>query len=278
MKIVSKKISLEDLKVDPINITNSLVVGSDYDPCCDINNSQTLTLEDVIDTNTNALLPSFSIKVNLEKNYKNLGQFTDADFISGTTSEYKYYSMCAREVGVDISKYNIGTYWVEGLTENKLSFVESYIRSDKYKENVNISDNPTNNFSGVIVNSADVITYVINGDVDQNGGYVQGTGIIYKTYEQLRQIIVDNQCSIEQTEQRLTTFIVKRDKSDFEIQALLHECYQLGIANPKNVINNVFIDRGINTPCENFNRLSDIKSTSQLKKYNNGSYFDLWTN
>ena len=276
MQLEQRKISLEQLKVNYVDTKKGIVVDSNYEECCDAE-EQKLKIDEVNITNQDVLVPSFTLKVNLEQTFQCLGQFTDSDYISKPSKHYEYHSMCAREVGVDISKYNNETYWVEGLTENKLSFVESYIKSDKYRENLNISDNPTKCFSGVISKNGTDITYVINGDVDSNGRYVQSTGVIYKTYGQLRQLLYDNGCNIEETEQRLTKFLVKRDKSDFQIQALLHECYQLGIANPKSVKNSVFVNRGIATPCSDYSQLSSIKSLKDLKRYNNGDYFKLWS-
>jgi hypothetical protein len=124
---------------------------------------------------------------------------------------------------------------VTGVCESKLSQVTTY--SAENPIGVNFSQPPF--FSGVLGVNGDTIRYVLGGEF--NGGYVEGTGIIYTT----------NKSTSETTFYlNLSFFPITTDKCLIKSKTEITE-----------IINNAFIDRTPNvSPNELLMTLMDMKN------------------
>ena len=267
------KVSLNNLRFVPFDKITGIAVTGDYNNCCP-SNVQEIQIEDYVRYDNIVLKPFFNIKINLSNKFKCLGQFTDTGFIKVSSDMFTFQANSVREVGMDIYKYGSDSYWVRGCTENKLDFVKSYTNSDVYRINLNISDDPLNCFTGVIAKSVDRVTYVIDGQVGASGNYIIGTGVIYETFDNFKTVIYTDSCETTSNQTRITNFKIKTDNSDFGLSALTHECYNLEIAYPERVENNVLVDRSMVAPNERFTRLNEIGSLRNLLRYKNGGYFN----
>jgi hypothetical protein len=101
--------------------------------------------------------------ISLERQIDDLGYYTS----SGDTES--------------INIYESSPIQITGETSSKLDRIRTY--QNKFKLNLNLADDLNDEFVGLIDETDEYYEYVIGGDLDQTGQYINGTGIIYKTYK-----------------------------------------------------------------------------------------------
>lgn len=272
--MIHKKYSIQSIQYNPTNKIEGIQVSTDYDPCCNMEDQQ-VDIKEYIDNRQLLFVPYIGFKINLCKTYNSFGQYTDTDYIESET-HFTFISNQIREKGIQLTKYSTNNFWLKGCTESKLDFVQSYVKTNRYNPNINVSYDPQNCFDGIISNQSDRVVYVINGNVSNNN-YVVGTGIIYTTYNDFKEVYYSNNCEVTNRNLRRTEFKVNiKQKDDWTIKAQVHECYNLGIAAPKIVNNSVFIERPMSNPTELFQRLSETCDVNDIERYSNNSVFRIY--
>lgn len=230
-----------------------------------------INAEDYINENEkyNKIDKSFiNLLVHFEQTFDNIGIFTNEEFIPSDeiiNSEPDYFT---RISGLNIENYyTFDEYLVTGFTESQLEVVSSYNQNNPFIANLNVSDTPSSDFTGVLEFNDSIVTYVIGGAIDV-GQYVPNTGIIYET--SLVPRIVQNPLTGEFRSIDLTTFkYYTKGVRDYNtvLQALIHEEKFLNIVFEPTIDNDVVVDRGTVNINERHLKLSEIDSVGQMVKY-----------
>ena len=125
-----------------------------------------------------------NINILFTQSFDNIGLFTNEDFIASDEVINSSPDVFLREAGVAVENYyTFEEFLVTGLTESQLDSVRAYSNSNPFIVDLNVSDTPSLDFTGVISITDNSIVYVIGGKIDSNGNYVQNTGIIYETFD-----------------------------------------------------------------------------------------------
>jgi hypothetical protein len=209
-----------------------------------------------------------NILINFEQTFDNIGIFTNEEFIASDeliNSDPDYFT---RISGLNIENYyNFEEYEVTGFTESQLEVVATYNQANPYIENLNVSDTPSLDFTGVLDIKDRSIVYVIGGALNV-GQYVPNTGIIYET--SLVPRIVQNPLTrefstIDQTTFKYYTKGIREYNSI--LRAIIHEEKFLNVVFEPTVNNNVVVDRGTVNVNERHLKLSEIDSVEQMVRY-----------
>lgn len=202
--------------------------------------------------------------------FENIGLFTNEDFISADDLINSAPDYFARKTGLNVEYYyTFDEYLVTGTTESQIEFVQLYNQNNPYAVGLNVSDSPSDEFTGVLSITTDSIIYVIGGQLDNSGNYVPNTGIIYETF--LYNKLVQNPLTGEYSEVPYTTFkYYTKGFRDYNtvLKALIHEEKYLNVVFEPTIENELFFDRGIVNVNERHLRMSEIDSVEQLAKYN----------
>ena len=210
----------------------------------------------------------------LKQTYDDMGLFTNEEFIEAETLINEELDPYVRKTALPIQNYftsNVDT--ITGYTESNLDVVRSYNVNTPYIEGFNVNALPSQAFTGVIEIKTESITYVIAGDVDNVGNYVDGTGIFMETFIYLR--AVEDPVTGEIKEIPLTTFsYTAQGHKDYNtsLAALIHEEKYLGVVFAPSVNNDVLIDRGTVNVLERHLKLSEIDTVDQLERYGQGFF------
>lgn len=213
------------------------------------------------------------LTINLNQSIDDMGLFSDieyesSDFIINTPIDY-----FKRLTGLPIENYyTLDSYIVTGQTESNLDTIKSYNQKNPYIIGLNMSNDISLSFDGVLSLDGNKITYVLGGQVDNQGKYITGTGVKYVTDFDRLQFRED--CG--QTKQYyLTTFEYRAvGVRDFNsvLNAIIKDDKYLGVVFPASIDDDVQIDRGTVNVMEKHLRLSEIDSVGQLTKYSAGYY------
>lgn len=210
----------------------------------------------------------------IEQTVDNNGLYTDEEFEEAINLINAEVKPKVRLSGLPIENYyTYNEHFVSGVTESQLERVKSYNQSNPYTLNLNLADLPSRAFTGVIDITENSVVYVIGGEVDSGGKYVENTGIIYETFDFNR--IIENPLTGVQKEIPLTTF--KYFTKGFRpyntsLFANIKEEKYLGIVFKPIVDNDVFIDRGTVNVMERHLKTSEIDSVEQLQRYGQGFF------
>jgi hypothetical protein len=209
-----------------------------------------------------------NILINFEQTFDNIGIFTNEEFIASDeliNSDPDYFT---RISGLNIENYyNFEEYEVTGFTESQLEVVATYNQANPYIENLNVSDTPSLDFTGVLDIKDRSIVYVIGGALNV-GQYVPNTGIVYET--SLVPRIVQNPLTREYSTIDQTTFkYYTKGIREYNsiLRAIIHEEKFLNVVFEPTVNNNVVVDRGTVNVNERHLKLSEIDSVEQMVRY-----------
>lgn len=194
------------------------------------------------------------IPIFLTQKYKDSGFFDNAIYFDFSESLSEDYNIRGSGSGIEAYETN-QTFTVSGFTESRLSLVKSYNSVTPYIRNLNVADDPSSTFTGVLDLFSNKVVYVVGGDVDANGDYIQGTGIKY-TYD-----------DIEDT----TVFEYKVNgitDSEFDIWAIYKRDYTLGLIEQPTVKSQIRVERNPISVFDNHLKLEEIQNIEMLEDSN----------
>lgn len=281
MEIIRKKRNLENYTVR--NIPKSVLIkNSEGKTVIDENNPNYYygKIPDFkIDEEGNFLLNPFGQKIIntinidlfLTQNIDDMGIFTDEKFIPKEPplineplgfNSFEY----GRLAGAPVDFYYTPPTTITGNTDDGLlRQVKSYRKdtqgNDIYVPNLNVSQDPKNNFSGVISVNQNETTYKIGSNINN----IQNTGVFFKTYKNIYEKSVDEygkEISYNKTE-----FVASNggwNQFNTSLSANTKKEEYLGIVFKPEVKSVVFINRGISDIFERHAILSEIKSTNDI--------------
>jgi len=172
---------------------------------------------------------------------------------------------------------------IEALTDSKADKVQSYNALTPYQVGFDVSSDVYTNYEGVSINGVDrVVQILVNGlrytteaNDDANIGTInQNTGLSYIDDNSVERIVVHTDTDTTYVIPETTVTYQSEGCNEFNtsLSATVKEEYLIGIAEPPEVLDDVFIDRGLVSVFDRHMRLSEIKTTEDLYKYGNGYY------
>lgn len=214
------------------------------------------------------------LKIYISQTIENIGLFTNEEFIPSDEYINSSPDVFLREAGVGIENYyTYDQHLISGVTESQLDQLATYNQNNPFVEGLNMSNTPSIEFSGVLSITDNSIIYVIGGEVDSSGNYVENTGIVYETYDYTR--IVQNNITGVFREIPYTTFkYYNKGIRDYNttLSGLIHEEKYLNVIEPERIDNEIFIDRGTVNVFEKHLKMSEIDSVGQLERYGQGIF------
>jgi hypothetical protein len=177
----------------------------------------------------------------------------------------------------NVGEYNQGVFVVTGETDDRyLNTVGSYKvdinNIPQYSVGLNMADDITTTWDGVISKNDESVTYVVGGSVNANGGYIQDTGVVYTTY-------FNEPGNFNSRKTTYKNYMGGRrtiDTNTLDANTSLFSIYKkedlLNIVQPPKVRNKVFINRGGEDIFERHSVMSEIKTRNDIDEYRNG-YF-----
>lgn len=215
------------------------------------------------------------LPVFLEKSCDDMGFFSDFSFIplvEFSGSEISVYYRLPQTTESDYYSNTTGEF-ISGYTTNYLSQVVSYSANNPYVENLNLSIFD-NTFTGVLELTENYITYVINGQLNILGNYVQDTGLILTTYFNETVIYYDSILK-SNVETLKTTFRCRKagwNSSNVALYQNVKEEQYFGQVEPPKENYDVSIDRNNLSVLEPSLRLAEISTLQDLVLYNRKYY------
>ena len=229
---------------------------------CDVKDEiLNLTESQFSNPNYNKVDKGINIVINLQQNIKYSGIYNSVEYIpKSSLSIIENIDVNYRPTGVNIDSYiseNLNP--ITGVSESYLNNVVNY--GGEYVVNKNLNQNPSISFDGVLTVDGDIITYVINGQVDNDGDYIESTGVIYTT----------NKITSE-------TYFHFQPKSyqpyNISLQDLLQTSEYENLTEFTEPQIDVLVDRVDYDIYEKFIKLTEINTLDDLIKYGNG-YFNI---
>lgn len=210
----------------------------------------------------------------LTQSFDDMGIFSDEYYVEALNLINTDQDPYTRLTGLPVQNYyTYNESQITGFTESQLERVEGYNQNNPYVVGLNVADLPSVEYTGVLEIKDDSILYVIGGEVDSSGGYVDGTGIVYETFETTR--IVTDSMTQESKEISITTFRYKNKgyrEYNTNLYANIKEDKYLGVVFQPQVDNDILIDRGTVNVMERHLKMSEIDSVEQLEKYGQGFF------
>lgn len=207
------------------------------------------------------------IPIHLTQTFDNMGVYTNTEFEAMDNTVLGDENPYGRMSYLNTASYLDGNLpLVSGFTNSKLDDMLGY--SSNYQIGLNLSNDPSNSFDGVLNVTPEYVEYVIGGDVDSNGEYIITTGIIYRTYNNIRDV---------QDEFGNYTFILNtiffyypdgRNLILYDLFNIYKDELLFGMVNYPKIINLLQLDRGVLPIMEAHQRLIEIQNTIQLKQNN----------
>jgi len=181
----------------------------------------------------------------------------------------------------DVSNYYVfGNSVITGATDSRIEDVRSYDGQSPFKVGFDISKETYDNYNNDNINGVDRVIsvqepkkYVFDANNDTFlGSTNQTSGLLFYDYTgDSRTIVVEGVI----TTIPLTTYQYVgegKNETNTSLSALNKQEYLFGIVSPPEIINDVFIERGITSVNDMHLKLSEINSISDLDKYGNGLY------
>jgi hypothetical protein len=230
---------------------------------------------------------TINVNVFLTSTYEDIGMYYNKDFepfSDDFDGEFKLTREQAQEITPDnfnaeidgrypltgLGDYNQGVFTITGETDERyLKSVGSYQVDVNnipiYKPSLNMAGDITTTWDGVLSSIDGTINYVLGGNVNNNGGYTQDTGVKYTTINN-RKTIYSNYMGGRRT---ISTSTLEANTS---LLAIYKKEELLNIVQPPKVRNKVFISRGGEDIFERHSIMSEIKTRDDIDEYRNG-YF-----
>lgn len=225
----------------------------------------------ILDEEGQKIKNTIDIDVFLTQDLDDMGLFSDFDFtpknqtLTQPPVDFNSFSY-GRLPGAPVDFYYSQTSIVTGFTDDRyLSSVKSY-RVDQnnqpiYVQSLNTSNNPSEYFDGVIIDTQEDIIYKINANKDD----IANTGLKLKTSKNKFAIGVDSSGNPKKYFE--TNFEIKSggwDKFNTTLKANVKKEEYLGVVFQPEIDSVVFINRGIEDIFERHAILSEIKSTNDI--------------
>jgi len=246
-------LKLTQLDCDPIS---QLEIDSKYNPNPNYGQLKTDYIQFVI--------PLF-------ERVSSVGVYYQEEFIPLTTVVDEEPDMIVRKQGVPLQNYlTEDNYYLKGQTESRINEIDYY---GPIQTNINYSE-VQGSYTGVLQKTPQNLIYVINGE--DNGGYVNGTGVKY--FESLveKRIIFDKKTKTYK-QINLVNFEAKGQgwtADNVVLQELVKDDKLMGITGITEVENDINIDRSQYSVFEHHYILGEVKSMTDLVSYRN-NYFKL---
>ena len=226
--------------------------------------------------NGNKITNTIDINIFIKQKYDDMGIFKDMDFVPKTpylTQPPPNFNpfIDGRIAGGPVDFYYSPPITLTGTTDDsQLSYVKS-LRVDNngepiYTANLNISKDKYR-FDGVLEDNAQRVKYKIGANVNN----IMGTGVEYNTYK--NQFIKGVNEIGEKIIWKKTTWRSVNggwNENNMSLGANIKQEELLGIVFPPEVIDDVFISRGIADIFERNAILSEIKTTDDLDNLRGG--------
>jgi len=246
---------------------------------------------------------TFYFKILLTQNIDDMGMFTDIDYIvkdkvatpvnytiledklidlglkfpfmTGATSPtfttintpQNLWSVLRYPSYNESNYYNFVDLVITATTDSRIEDVRSYSAINPFRTNFDINTETYENYEGFSINGVDRIKsmgdpkiYVFDTPNDINlGTDLQVNGLLFKDFSA--------------TTSSTVRYIGEGfNKTNISLSALTKEEFLFGVISPPEVINDVFIERGITSVMDMHLRLSEIKNLNELESYGNGYY------
>lgn len=179
----------------------------------------------------------------------------------------------------ELGNYNQGQFSVTGETDDRhLRSIAPY-RVDVNNipsintTGINMADDITTTWNGVLEITDEFYRYVLGGSVDQSGKYISGTGVVYTTYYTLKNNIkIYGKTTYINYMGGRRTIGTDTLAANTSLSAIYKKEQLLNIVQPPKVRNKVFINRGGEDIFERHSVMSEIKTRNDIDEYRNG-YF-----
>jgi len=281
MKYIRKKINLENFTIRSIP-KSVLIKNSEGKTVIDENNPKYYygrIPEYKIDSEGNFLLNSFGQKIRntinidlyLTHKFDDMGIFTDEPYTPKTetltTKPQGFNSFTyGRLAGAPVNFYytppnNVSGYTDDSLLQQVKSYRKDVNGNDVYVPNLNISDNPSNLFSGVLSEDSEKTIYKIGANIND----INNSGINYTTFKN-KFTKTKDEYGFDRS-YKTTIFSVNNsgwNETNVSLSASTKKEEYLGVVFKPEVDSAVFINRGIADIFERHALLSEIKTTNDI--------------
>jgi hypothetical protein len=217
------------------------------------------------------IVNTIDVSVFITQDIDDMGIFTDEPFVpkSNTLSikpdNFNSFTY-GRLSGAPVSFYYTNNVTVSGYTDDSLlKQVKSYRKdtqgNDIYVPNLNVSNNPKNNFSGVISENNLETVYKIGANTNN----ILNTGVEFTTFK--KQFTKTTDEYGKSLSFNTTKFVSKNggwNQYNTSLNASLKKEEYLGIVFKPEVDSAVFINRGIEDIFERHGILSEIKTSNDI--------------
>ena len=217
------------------------------------------------------IVNTIDVSVFITQDIDDMGIFTDEPFVpkSNTLSikpdNFNSFTY-GRLSGAPVSFYYTNNVTVSGYTDDSLlKQVKSYRKdtqgNDIYVPNLNVSNNPKNNFSGVISENNLETVYKIGANTNN----ILNTGVEFTTFK--KQFTKTTDEYGKSLSFNTTKFVSKNggwNQYNTSLNASLKKEEYLGIVFKPEVDSAVFINRGIEDIFERHEILSEIKTSNDI--------------
>ena len=217
------------------------------------------------------IVNTIDVSVFITQDIDDMGIFTDKPFVpkSNTLSikpdNFNSFTY-GRLAGAPVSFYYTNNVTVSGYTDDSLlKQVKSYRKdtqgNDIYVPNLNVSNNPKNNFSGVISENNLETVYKIGANTNN----IINTGVEFTTFK--KQFTKTTDEYGKSLSFNTTKFVSKNggwNQYNTSLNASLKKEEYLGIVFKPEVDSAVFINRGIEDIFERHGILSEIKTSNDI--------------
>lgn len=199
-------------------------------------------------------------------------------FLTNTYEDIGLYNNEESEgLSDDIGEYNQGVFVVTGETDDRyLNTVGSYKvdinNVPQYSVGLNMADDITTTWDGVISINEVSVTYVVGGNVNDNGRYIRNTGVEYTTFFNESGNFNSRKTTYKNYMGGRRTIGTNTLEANTSLSSIYKKEQLLNIVQPPKVRNKVFINRGGEDIFERHSVMSEIKTRNDIDEYRNG-YF-----
>jgi len=225
----------------------------------------------ILNNSGQKIVNTIDVNIYLTQNLDDMGIFTDKEYTPKDTlltekpNNFNSFSY-GRLAGAPLNFYYSNTLQVTGNTDDSLlRQVKSYRKNsngeDIYVPNLNTSNNPKEEFSGVLSENSERIIYKISANINN----ITTTGIEYTTYRKLITKTIDD-FGFNRSYNRTVFKVLNSGWNTYNtsLNASIKKEEYLGVVFKPEVDSVVFINRGVADIFERHSLLSEIKTTNDI--------------
>tara|TARA_S200002703_G_scaffold3608_2_gene5140 strand:- start:612 stop:1487 length:876 start_codon:yes stop_codon:yes gene_type:complete len=225
----------------------------------------------ILNNSGQKIVNTIDVNIYLTQNLDDMGIFTDKEYTPKDTlltekpNNFNSFSY-GRLAGAPLNFYYSNTLQVTGNTDDSLlRQVKSYRKNsngeDIYVPNLNTSNNPKEEFSGVLSENSERIIYKISANINN----ITTTGIEYTTYKKLITKTIDD-FGFNRSYNRTVFKVLNSGWNTYNtsLNASIKKEEYLGVVFKPEVDSVVFINRGVADIFERHSLLSEIKTTNDI--------------